>query len=140
MLHICISIYANDHFKRTGGDCHADGCAFAYLARAIGYKDVYACLDVGPKGTNGHCWTEIGGKVYDPLFAQAKSFSKNYDVPYGVYKLPPIIRIAIMEISNKIHIKNPQNRFLITDFSILWIFSLIKHFLLNNNLDGSDLV
>jgi hypothetical protein len=31
------AIYANDHFDSIGGDCHADGAAFAYLAAAIGY-------------------------------------------------------------------------------------------------------
>lgn len=87
--------YANDHFERGKGDCHADACAFAYLAKELGYKNVYVCTD-GKKSTkNTHSWTEINGRVYDPLFAQAKSFSRNYGVKYGVYKLYPIMRTKI---------------------------------------------
>lgn len=87
--------YANDHFERGKGDCHADACAFAYLAKELGYKKVYVCTD-GKKSTkNAHSWTEINGRVYDPLFAQSKSFSGNYGVKYGVYKLYPIMRTKI---------------------------------------------
>lgn len=85
--------YANDHFTRAGGDCHADAAAFAYLAAAIGYKNVYVCNDATGTRDQGHAWTEINGKVYDPLFAQAKSFSKNYGVSYGTYILRPILHI-----------------------------------------------
>ncbi|MCD7842721.1 MAG: hypothetical protein LUG56_09670 [Lachnospiraceae bacterium] len=35
-----ITTYANDHFLREGGECHADGAAMAYLAKAIGYTNV----------------------------------------------------------------------------------------------------
>lgn len=86
------AVYANDHFKGGGGDCHSDAAAFAYLAKALGYKNVYVCCD--SKGP-GHSWAEINGKVYDPLFAQAKSFKKNYGVKYGVYRLSPILHIKI---------------------------------------------
>ncbi|MBQ8305189.1 MAG: hypothetical protein IJX90_03120 [Blautia sp.] len=78
-------LYANDHFQGKGGTCLSDATAFAYLAAAIGYTKIYACLD--SRNAGGHAWTEINGKVYDPLFAQAKSFSNNYGVRYGVYKL-----------------------------------------------------
>ena len=90
------NIYANDHFERGGGDCHADGSAFAYLARALGYKDVYVCLDCNGVTAQGHCWTEINGKVYDPLFAQSRGFSSNYNVTYSVYPLHPILHLKIV--------------------------------------------
>ena len=65
------AVFANDHFLSNGGCCRSDGCAFAYLARALGYTDVYVCLD--EKKKTAHCWAEINGRVYDPLFA-----SRNY--------------------------------------------------------------
>lgn len=87
--------FANDHFERGKGDCHADACAFAYLAKELGYKNVYVCTDGRKNQPNTHSWTEINGLVYDPLFAQAKSFSGNYGVRYGVYRLSPIMRTKI---------------------------------------------
>lgn len=88
------AVYANDHFKGGGGDCHSDAAAFGYLAKAIGYKKVYICCD-SKQDTRGHSWTEINGKVYDPLFAEAKSYKKNYGVKYGVYRLHPALRVKI---------------------------------------------
>lgn len=87
--------YANDHFKRGAGDCHSDGAAMAYFARAIGYTKAYVCNDSNGKKHEGHCWAEINGKVYDPLFAQAKSYRKNYGVSYKTYKLHPVLHIAV---------------------------------------------
>lgn len=89
------ALYANDHFLLGGGDCYSDGCAFGYLAKALGYKNIYACVDTDKANNNGHCWTEINGRVYDPLFAQAKSFSRNYGVTYGVYPLSPRLKVKI---------------------------------------------
>ena len=89
------AVYANDHFANRGGDCHSDAAAFAYLAVAIGYKNVYVCNDSKSVSPNAHAWTEIGGKVYDPLFAQAKSYSANYGVGYGSYKLHPALKVKL---------------------------------------------
>ena len=89
------AIYANDHFSNIGGDCHADAGALAYLAVAIGYKNVYVCNDSNGTRAEGHSWCEIGGKVYDPLFAQAKSYSKYYGCSYSTYKLYPILHIKM---------------------------------------------
>lgn len=89
------AVYANDHFLRAGGNCHADAAAFAYLAKALGYQNVYVCVDSDGSGGNGHGWAEINGLVYDPLFAEAKNYGANYGVPYGVYILRPILHIAI---------------------------------------------
>ncbi len=89
------AVYANDHFLRAGGNCHADAAAFAYLAKAVGCQNVYVCVDSDGSGGNGHGWAEIDGLVYDPLFAEAKNYAANYGVPYGVYILHPILHIAI---------------------------------------------
>ena len=80
------ALYANDHFQSNGGCCRSDGSAFAYLARALGYTNVYVCTD----GVSqlAHCWTEINGKVYDPLFVERR-FSKYYGASYktcGLHK------------------------------------------------------
>ena len=86
------AVQANDHFERGCGDCIADASAFAYLAKALGYKNVYICADGSRRDDNSHAWTEINGRVYDPLFAEAKSYSRNYGVRYGVYTLSPVTR------------------------------------------------
>ena len=53
-------IYANDMFVRGTGNCCSYAAAFAYMARAVGYKEVYCC------NSGGHGWAEIDGLVYDP--------------------------------------------------------------------------
>lgn len=52
--------YANDMFLEGSGNCFSYAAAFAYMAKACGYTEVYAC------NSTGHGWVEIGGKVYDP--------------------------------------------------------------------------
>ena len=89
------AVYANDHFVMGGGNCFSDAAAFAYLAKALGYTKIYVCVDSDGRGGSGHSWAEINGLVYDPLFAEAKSYSKNYGVKYGVYILHPILHIAV---------------------------------------------
>ena len=89
------AVNANDHFERGCGDCIADASAFAYLAKALGYKNVYVCTDGHRNDENSHGWAEINGRVYDPLFAEAKSYSRNYGVRYGVYPLSPVMRVKI---------------------------------------------
>lgn len=53
-------IYANDILVNGAGDCYSYGAAYAYLAKAIGCDEVYAC------NSGGHGWAEVEGKVYDP--------------------------------------------------------------------------
>lgn len=89
------AVYANDHFILKGGNCQSDASAFAYMAKALGYRDIYVCADSDGTAGLAHSWAEIGGLVYDPLFAEAKSYSGNYGVPYGVYRLHPILHIAV---------------------------------------------
>lgn len=89
------ALYADDHFIRKGGECHADGAAFAYLAAACGYKKAYVCLDSRVNGPTSHGFAEVNGRAFDPLFAQAKSFSNNWNARYGVYNLRPAAKIRI---------------------------------------------
>ena len=85
------ALYANDYLilSGKGGDCFSDACSFAYLAKALGYKNVYVCVDTTATDGSGHCWAEIGGRVYDPLFAEAKSYYGYFGVGYGSYGLYP---------------------------------------------------
>ena len=86
------AVYALDHFDNKGGDCHSDAAAFAYLAFVIGYKNVVVCTDYGTTSENNHAWCAIDGRMYDPLFAETKSFSTYYNGPHQYawheYKLP----------------------------------------------------
>ena len=96
-----VSLYANDHFVRKGGDCHADAAAFAYLAKACGYKDVYVCIDAKLSNPNHHAWTYVDGLYYDPLFAEAKSYSAYWAAKK--VKLIPIVkkRVAVGYVGDK---------------------------------------
>lgn len=53
-------LYANDIFVYGKGDCFSYGAAFAYIGKAIGCSECYAC------NSGGHGWAEIEGKYYDP--------------------------------------------------------------------------
>ena len=76
-------IYARDIFDRHKGCCASEAAAFAYLAKTCGYKNVKICSDTG------HCWVDIDGKLYDPLFAEDRGFSKNYNATYWDYRVRP---------------------------------------------------
>ena len=62
-------IYAEDMFVRDGGNCCSYAAAFAYMAKAIGYTQVYCC------NSGGHGWAEIDGRIYDPEWGR---HYKNY--------------------------------------------------------------
>lgn len=78
-------IYAADIFVNGRGDCYSFGAAYAYMARAIGYTEAYAC------NSTGHGWTEVDNKVYDPEWSMhsnnysyyAMSYDEKCDVPYA---------------------------------------------------------
>lgn len=90
------ALYANDYFIPSGGgDCFSDACSFAYLAKALGYNNIYVCVDTTVLDGSGHCWAEIGGLVYDPLFAEAKNYYGYYGVTYGSYGLYAERRVAV---------------------------------------------
>ena len=89
------STYANDHFIRKGGDCHADGAAFAYLAKALGYKKCYAVLDSNGHTNQGHCWAEVNGKVFDPLFIERGRKAKDYNATYRMFGLHAVRKFEV---------------------------------------------
>ena len=60
-------LYANDMFVRGTGNCFSYGASFAYMAKAIGYENVYACH------SGGHGWAEVDGLVYDPEWSRHHS-------------------------------------------------------------------
>lgn len=78
-------VYAKDLLIDGKGDCYSYGAGFAYMAKAIGYEEVYAC------NSGGHGWTEIDGKLYDPEWAThsdkysyyGMSYDEPCDVAYG---------------------------------------------------------
>ena len=67
-------IYANDMLVNGVGNCMSYGSELAFLAKAIGYDEVYAC------NSGGHGWAEIDGLVYDPEWSR-HFFKYNY---YGL--------------------------------------------------------
>lgn len=77
-------IYANDILANGTGNCFSFGSTFCYMAKAIGYTNVYAC------NSGGHGWAEVNGLVYDPEWARhrnqysyfALSYNANTDVNY----------------------------------------------------------
>lgn len=89
------AVNANDHFVRGAGDCHADACSFAYLCAALGMKNIYVCNDATGTRGEGHSWAEVDGRVYDPLFAEAKSFANYYGVSYGSYYGHAILHVPV---------------------------------------------
>lgn len=68
--------YANDIFVNGTGNCFSYGAAFAYMAKAIGYKNCYAC------NSGGHGWAEVDGLVYDPEWSMHNSHYTYYGMTY----------------------------------------------------------
>ncbi len=79
-------IFANDIFGTHNGCCVSESCALAFLAKECGYKNVTICCDTA------HAWTDIEGRLYDPLFAESRSFEANYNAAYTDYRANPAIR------------------------------------------------
>lgn len=55
--------YAATVLYHNYGDCYSTGAAFAYMATALGYNNVYAV------SSGGHGWCFINGAAYDPDWA-----------------------------------------------------------------------
>lgn len=70
-------VYANDMFLDGSGNCFSYAAAFAYLAKACGYKEVYCCNDTG------HGWCEINGLIYDPEQYRNTTKYKYYGTSYN---------------------------------------------------------
>ena len=73
--------FANDIFDHQKGCCVSEASALAFLFHECGVETVYVCHDTG------HAWTEVDGRVYDPLFAEARGISGYYNVSYKQAKL-----------------------------------------------------
>ena len=69
-------VYAADILEGEGGNCCSFAATFAYLAKAIGFDEVYAL------NSGGHGWAEVNGLIYDPERAKATSEVSFYAVPY----------------------------------------------------------
>ena len=67
-------VYCNDIFVYGKGDCYSYGAAFAYMARAIGYNESYACT------SGGHGWAEVDGLFYDPEWDMHHNEYNHYGV------------------------------------------------------------
>ena len=52
--------YANNCFDTRSGNCISYGVSFGFMAKVLGYDNIYLC------NSGGHGWAEIDGKVYDP--------------------------------------------------------------------------
>ena len=70
------TIYADDIFIGRGGNCLSCAAAMAFLAKAAGYENVYAC------NSGGHGWAEVDGMVYDPEWARHND-GNYFARPYG---------------------------------------------------------
>jgi fibronectin type 3 domain-containing protein len=64
-------IYANDMLVNGVGNCLSYAAEYCFLAKAIGYEEVYACH------SGGHGWAEIDGLVYDVEWAR-HNFNYSY--------------------------------------------------------------
>ena len=69
--------YADYMISAGSGDCYSYGAVFAYMANAVGYKNVYAC------SSGGHGWCRIHGKYYDPNWARVIGSDKCYAATRG---------------------------------------------------------
>lgn len=70
-------VCASDLFVYGKGDCFSYGAAYAYMAKAIGCDEVYAC------NTGGHGWAEVEGKFYDPEWDMHNSTYNHFGVSPG---------------------------------------------------------
>lgn len=75
-------VYANDMFVDGAGNCFSYAAAFAYMAKAIGYTEVYCC------NSGGHGWAEIDGKIYDPEWSRHHSDYTYFGLDYNKIKNP----------------------------------------------------
>lgn len=84
-------------FVDGAGNCFSYGAAFAYMAKAIGYKNVYCC------NSGGHGWAEVDGLVYDPEWSRhhARDY---YALSYNT-KLDQNYKAAIAAGYSWMHVK-----------------------------------
>lgn len=84
-------IAAKRYFDRQekAGNSQVKAAAFAYLAKALGVKNV-AIISDNKNIQKGHCFVEIKGKVYDPTLKK-----DNYAVDYKDYKKKKVTKIIL---------------------------------------------
>ena len=82
-------MFANDIFVRGRGCCVADACAAAFLFVEIGYTEVWVAND------DIHGWVVMNGRVFDPLFAEARNFNTYYNATGSDYLVKPRYKIRI---------------------------------------------
>lgn len=87
---------ANQLFMRRRGNCIPYACAMAYMAKVIGYENVYICSR-GTKQQNLHTWTEINGVVYDSYFANRRDADKYYGIKYAGFEYSVVLRKKLPE-------------------------------------------
>ena len=87
---------ANEIFERRRGNCVPYACALAYMAKVIGYRNVYVCSR-GTKAENLHTWTEINGIVYDSYFAKRRNVNKYYGIRYNKFDYQCALRQKLPE-------------------------------------------
>ena len=68
----------------------------AYMAKVIGYKEVYICSR-GTKQQSFHTWTEINGLVYDSYFANRRDADKYYGIKYNDFEYGVVFRQKLPE-------------------------------------------
>lgn len=88
------AVNANDLFEKRCGDCVSYACAFAYMAKVIGYRDVNVCSR-GSRKDDYHTWTEINGLVYDSYCAKTRPRNKYYAIRYNAYEYRAVLRQKI---------------------------------------------
>ena len=88
------AVNANDLFEGRRGDCISYACAFAYLAKVIGYKNINICSR-GTRNDSYHTWTEINGRVYDSYFGKRRGVSRYYGIPYSKFDYKVVFRQKI---------------------------------------------
>ena len=82
-------IFANDIFDRHQGCCVSEASATAFLFHECGCETVYVATDTG------HAWVELNGRVYDPLFAEARGFDNYYNRSYEGYGMYAVVKHKI---------------------------------------------
>lgn len=54
--------------RHGSGDCRVLAAGFAFLASELGYQNVAICQDSVDRFSGCHCWAQVNGKCFDPLF------------------------------------------------------------------------
>lgn len=70
-------VCANDIFVGGKGDCFSYGAAFAFVGKAVGCEECYAC------NSGGHGWAELDGLCYDPEWDMHNNEYNHFGVAPG---------------------------------------------------------